>query len=325
MKKLPILAATGFIAWFNVSCAQGLGDDTCDSLLLVSSWTPNNVKIYDGCSGYFIKNLDNQGLIDGPLGILESPDGDILVISENNGRMLKFDRETLSVGSILLGPGSENDYIPNPISAVIDDQGIMYSASFSTNEVVKVNTETWQIIDTVLPSGNKLLDGIDVGIVIDNGSLYLPGWKSDNIVKVDLATKKATEIVKKGEGGLSRSRSILFNQNDMLVSSEKSNAILIFDKDAGTYKSTLKTVSSPSGMKKDGDGFYLVTAGNRVYRNAIDGSSSNLVIKPGEGSLASATFVYRLAKITNDDSTSDELIITPRLLTLDHTSQFYRR
>lgn len=311
-----IVAAIVLITGSNVSYVQALGDDTCDSLLLVSSWTPNNVKIFDGCSGNFVKDLDSQGLIDGPLGILEAPDGDILVISENNGRMLKFDRETLSNGSILLGPGSENDYIPNPISAVIDDQGIMYATSFSTNEVVKVNTETWQIIDTVLPSGNSLLDGIDVGIVIDNGFLYLPGWKSDNIVKIDLVTKKAIEIVKKGEGGLSRSRSIIFNENNMLVSSEKSNAILIFDKDTGTYKSTLKTVSAPSGMKKDGDGFYLVTAGNRVYRNAIDGSSSTLVVKPGEGSLASATFVYRLAKINNDGN-SNELIVTPSLPVLD--------
>jgi hypothetical protein len=306
MKKLPIVAVLSLITLSNTSYAQSLGDDTCDSLLLVSSWTPNNVKIYDGCSGAFVKNLDNQGLIDGPLGILEAPDGDVLVISENNGRMLKFDRQTLSIGSILLGPGSDNEYIPNPISAVIDEQGMMYAASFSLNNVVKIDTATWQITDTVLPAGNSLLDGIDVGIVIDNGALYLPGWKSDNIVKVDLATKKATEIVTPGAGGLSRPRSILFNQNDMLVSSEKSKAILVFEKNTGTYKSTLATVSAPSGMKHDGDGFYLVTAGNRVYRNAIDGSSSTLVIQPGEGSLASATFVYRLAKI-NIDSDNDGL------------------
>ncbi len=306
MKKLPIVAVICLIALPNMSYAQGLGDDTCDSLLLVSSWTRNNVKIFDGCSGAFVKNLDSQGLIDGPLGILEAPDGDVLVISENNGRMLKFDRETLSIGTVLLGPGSDNDYIANPISAVIDDQGMMYSASFSRNEVVKINTATWQIIDTVLPPGNALVDGIDVGIVIDNGFLYLPGWKSDNIVKVDLATKKATQVVRQGLGGLSRPRSVLFNQDNMLVSSENSNAILVFDKDAGTYKSTLKRVTTPSGLKKDGDGFYLVTAGDRVYRNAIDGSSSNLVIQPAEGSLAGATFVYRLAKINIDNDNDND-------------------
>jgi hypothetical protein len=306
MKKLPIIAVLCLIAFPNMSHATGLGDSTCDSLLLVSSWTRNNVKIYDGCSGIFVKDLDSQGLIDGPLGILEAPDGDVLVISENNGRMLKFDRETLSVGTVLLGPGSDNDYIPNPISAVIDAENMMYSASFSTNEVVKINTQTWQIIDTVLPPGNTIVDGIDVGIVIDNGSLYLPGWKSDNIVKVDLTTKNATEVVRQGLGGLSRPRSVLFNQNNMLVTSERSSAILVYDKDVGTYKSKLATVPNPSGLKKDGDGYYLVTAGNRVYRNAIDGSSSTLIIESGEGSLVGATFVYRLAKI-NIDSDKDGL------------------
>jgi len=307
MKNLSIVAVLGLITLPNMTHAQSLGDDSCDSLLLVSSWTPNNVKIYDGCSGEFIKHLDSQGLIDGPLGILEAPDGDVLVISENNGRMLKFDRETLSIGTILLGPGSDKEYIPNPISAVIDQQGMMYAASFSINKVVKIDTKTWAITDTILPSGNSLIDGIDVGIVIEDGALYLPGWKSDNIVKVDLTTKKATEVVKPGEGGLSRTRSILFNQNDMLVSSEKSKAILVFDKGDGSYKSKLATVSAPSGLKHDGDGYYLVTAGNRVYRNAIDGSSSTLVIQAGEGNLASATFVYRLAKISID-SDKDGLI-----------------
>ncbi|MCJ8294226.1 MAG: putative Ig domain-containing protein [Colwellia sp.] len=306
MKNLSIVAVLSLISLPNLSYAQVLGDDNCDSLLLVSSWTRNNVKIYDGCSGEYIKNLDSQGLIDGPLGILEAPDGDVLVISENNGRMLKFDRETLSIGSILLGPGGGNDYIPNPISAVIDEQGMMYAASFTQNKVVKIDTQTWQITETILRAGNSLIDGIDVGIVIEDGSLYLPGWKSDNIVKVDLTTKQATEVVKPRAGGLSRPRSILFNQNDMLVSSENSDAVLVFEKDNGTYKSKSATVSSPSGMINDGDGYYLVTAGNSVYRKAIDGSSSQLVIQPGAGSLAGATFVYRLAK-TGMDSDNDGL------------------
>jgi len=300
MKYLSKVAVLSLISLPNLSYAQNLGDENCDSLLLVSSWTRNNVKIYDGCSGEYIRNLDNQGLIDGPLGILEAPDGDVLVISENNGRMLKFDRETLTTGSVLLGPGSDNDYIPNPISAVIDKQGMMYATSFTQNNVVKIDTKTWQITDTILPADNSLLDGIDVGIVIEDGSLYLPGWKSDNIVKVDLTTKQATEVVKRGEGGLNQPRSILFNQNDMLVSSEKSNSILIFNKSNGSYQSKLATVFRPSGMINDGDGYYLVTAVNSVYRNAIDGSSSVQVIQPAAGSLAGATFVYRLSKVGMD-------------------------
>ena len=313
MKNLSIVAALSLILWPNLSYAQDLGDDSCDSLLLVSSWTRNNVKIYDGCSGEFIKDLDSQGLIDGPLGILEAPDGDVLVISETNSRMLKFDRETLSIGSVLLGPGSEKDYIQNPISAVIDEKGVMYAASFTQNSVVKIDTKAWKITSTLLAAGNSLVDGIDVGIVIEDGALYLPGWKSDNIIKVDLNTKKATEVVKARAGGLSRPRSILFNNNDMLVSSEKSNSVLVFGKNDGIYKSKLATVSSPSGMINDGDGYYLVTAGNSVYRNAIDGSSSTQIIKSSAGYLAGATFVYRLAKAgadSDNDGLTDQAEVT---------------
>ena len=136
--------------------------------------------------------------------------------------------------------------------------------------------------------------------MIEDSSLYLPGWKTDNIVKVDLTTKQAKEVVKPKTGGLSRPRSILFNQNDMLVSSENSNAILVFDKNNGTYKSKLATVTGASGLINDGDGYVLVTAKNSVYRIAIDGSSKEQVIKAGAGSLAGATFVYRLSKIGMD-------------------------
>ena len=39
------------------SQADQLGDENCDSLLLVSSYKQNDVKVFDGCSGEFIKIL----------------------------------------------------------------------------------------------------------------------------------------------------------------------------------------------------------------------------------------------------------------------------
>ena len=47
MKYLSTAVVLSLISLPNLSYAQDLGDENCDSLLLVSSWTRNNVKIYD--------------------------------------------------------------------------------------------------------------------------------------------------------------------------------------------------------------------------------------------------------------------------------------
>ena len=95
MRQLKFIILAILFNQFVSLKAGDLGDPSCSSLLLVSNWRNNNVKIYDGCSGDYIRDLDSQNLISGPLGILEAPDGDILVVSEKNGRIIKFDRNTL--------------------------------------------------------------------------------------------------------------------------------------------------------------------------------------------------------------------------------------
>ena len=133
----------------------GLGNPDCSSLLLVSSWSKNNVKIYDGCDGHYIRDLDSQKLIEGPLGILLAPDGDLLVISETNGRLLKYDQQTLSRGVVVMGdnpetPVVEDNFIATPSAAILDDKGMMYAASFGSNSVVKIDTSIWKITEQLV-------------------------------------------------------------------------------------------------------------------------------------------------------------------------------
>ncbi|TQV87645.1 hypothetical protein [Aliikangiella coralliicola] len=282
--------------------ASNLGDAHCSSLILVSSWTRNNVKIYDGCSGEFIRDLDSQNLIDGPLGILEAPDGDVLIISEKNGRLLKFDRDTLSKGTVVLGddPATsviENNFITDPVGAVIDSQGFMYAASYSLNSVVKINTQSWQITEEILPANNGRIKGIDAGMLITNdGHLLLPGYDSDNIIKINLQSKAVSEVVAAGTGGLDAPRTILLKDREITVTAERSNGILVFDYTSGNFKRTLAKVGGPTGMKQDGDTHLLVNNANAVFRVTNDGTAFEKVIKNGAGQLAGGTFVYRLQK-----------------------------
>lgn len=284
-----------------ISQTPQLGDENCDSLLLVSSWKRNNVKIYDGCSGDFIRDLDSQKLIDGPLGILQAPDSDVLVVSETNGRLLKFDYQTLSKGQVIMGddPSTtvrEDNFIKNPVGAVIDRDGFLYAASYGTNEVVKIDTRSWRIVEQMLPADNGHIKGIDVGMTIsEDGHLYLPGYDSDNIIKLNLTDKSVTTLVQPGTEGLDAPRSILLRNNEMLVTAERSSKIMIFDLE-GNFKHVLMDIVRPTGLKKDGDNHFIVNTSSAVYRVVNDGSSYEKIVQSGSGDLAGGTFVYRLFK-----------------------------
>jgi hypothetical protein len=296
----------------NVSAATpNIGDPSCDSLLLVSGWNNNNVKIFDGCSGEFIRDLDSQQLISGPLGILQAPNKDLLVVSERNARMIKFDYRTLSEGTVVMGDDPttsevETNFINTPISAVIDGSGNIYAASFGDNNVVKIDSNTWTITDEILPKNNGLVNGIDVGLALtDDGQLYIPGWRSHNVIKVDVATKQASSVVTSGNSGLFQTRAILAYDNHILVSGEGNDSIMSFDA-SGNLIERIHQVSGPTGMQKDGDNHFIVAIPSGVLRITNDGSAVETLIQPGAGNLSGATFVYRLYK-SNDDMDNDGL------------------
>ncbi len=284
------------------SSSPNLGDDSCDSLLLVSSWAKNNVNIYDGCSGEFIRDLDSQNLIDGPLGILEAPDGDLLVVSENNSRLLKFDRETLSKGTVIMGddPATrkvEETFISNPSGAVIDDKGFMYASSYSRNSVVKINTHAWRIMHEVLPADNGLIEGIDAGMALsDDGHLFIPGYDSDNIIKLHLRSRTATTLVPSGTAGLDGPRTIVLRDGQLTVTAERSHAIMAFDPNSGEFIETLVQIGGPTGMVQDGPDHFLVNNYQSVFRITNDISDFTRPIASGAGGLAGGTFIYRLQK-----------------------------
>ena len=286
MKKLyliPIILLLSLQSGISVALVPELGDENCDSLILVSDWDSNNVKIFDGCSGAYVKNLDSQNLVDGPLGILQAPDGDVLLVSENNKRLLKYDFETLSTGTVIMGddPNTapvEDTFIAGPSGAIIDSDGFMYAASYTQNKVVKINTETWQIVDQMLAANNGQIIGIDAGLAIGGGHLYLPGYDSNNIIKINLSTKAVSEVVARNAGGLKTPRTILLKASELWVTAEVGNAVMVFDLASGEFKQTLVEISRPTGMQQDGDNHFLVNTRDAVFRVVNDASSFEKIV-----------------------------------------------
>ena len=59
MKQILLI---GLIITTHFAPAQEMGNPNCDSLLLVSSWSRDNVKIYDGCDGSYVRDLADTGV-----------------------------------------------------------------------------------------------------------------------------------------------------------------------------------------------------------------------------------------------------------------------
>lgn len=280
--------------------AASLGDDDCESLLLVSSYDQNNVKIFDGCNGEFIRDLDDQGLISGAQGIIELPDGRILVASEKNEKLIAFDRETLSQGEVVVDD-STSGFIPTPLGLALDDSNDLYVASYSENTIVKIDIVTWQVTSTLLASDNDIIKGIDAGTVIDEGYLYAPGYDSDNVVKINLTTKEITEIVKSGADDLDRARGVAIYDDELFVTSEKTGHIKVFNKHSGVFIRSMRTNSLPAGVEVDGESHLLYNNRTGVYRMTLTGEDNGLYTPGSAQTLAGATFVHRLYKNIDED------------------------
>lgn len=312
MKKInPLIRCVFSLSLLTTSHAfsQEIGDDSCGSLLLVSSWFSNNVKIYDGCSGDYIRELDNTGTINGPQAILELPDGDVLVVSEGNNQLVRYDRETLSTGTVVLHQ-NEDSFVDKPVGAILDDNNL-YVVSYQENSVLKVDTQSWQVSETILASNNGLIRGADAGIALEDDILYIPGYDSDNIITVNVSSKQTNTLVNAASAGLDAARGILIVGDNLYVTSERSNQILIFNKASGDFIKSFDSAIRPASIVQDGETHFLMTTRDAVYRSAIDGSSKETLVTRGAGGLNGATFVFRLnknnfAEDSDDDGLSDQ-------------------
>jgi hypothetical protein len=279
--------------------SQNIGNSNCDTLILVSGWRSDNVHIYDGCDGSYIRNLAVTGLLDGPQAIFEDKNNDIVVVSESNHKLIKFDRQTLSVATVVAGPS----LLLNPISAILDANMDLLLSSYSSNEIIKVETDNWTEKQVILPPSTQYLQGADVGNVIGpDGQLYIPGYDSDNIIKVNLESLEVTQVVPPHSGGLDAPRAIVFNGNNMFVTSERSNEIIKYDTQ-GQYIESFLNISLPAGFIKDGENSAIVISPIEgvVKINLID-ASKVVIVPPGTGGIRGATFVYRIEKIIESNS-----------------------
>ena len=147
--------------WGQTSLAQNLGDPDCDVLWLVSSYSTNAIKVFDGCSGEYIQDMEDNDWLGGPQAIVEEGNGDLLVISEENDRLIRFDRETLTAKEVVVGDDPdtaqvEPSFFDAPTGLAVSADGRVFVGSFSQDRVVEIDPVTGNFVQTLIDSGQAL-------------------------------------------------------------------------------------------------------------------------------------------------------------------------
>jgi DNA-binding beta-propeller fold protein YncE len=173
--------------------AQDIGDPNCDRLLLVSAYGANNVKIYNACDGSFIRNLDSTGILQGPQAIAIDPQGDLVVVSEENDRLVRYHRESLTYDRVLAGdrpetPGFEQAPVDAPTGLVITADGRMIVGSFSGDTVTEIDPADGSALAHLATVGRSGIRGPDAGMLLAGHELLVPGFGSNTVVRIDLTS-----------------------------------------------------------------------------------------------------------------------------------------
>jgi WD40 repeat protein len=305
------LVASGTIV--SVS-AQDIGDPSCDRLLLVSAYTSNNVKIYNACDGSFIRNLDSGSTLQGPQAIAIDPQGDLVVVSEENDRLVRYHRETLTYDRVIAGdrpetPGIELAPVDAPTGLVITADGRMIVGSFSGDTVTEINPVDGSVMSHLATMSRSGIRGPDAGMLLDGNELLVPGFNSSTVVRIDLTQPNSdTVVINAGSGTLSAPRQILRLPNgNLLVSSWRNGKILEYNGATRAFVRTVTTaVGQPTGMAfESGDVLLVASDGtNEVSRVQIStGTVLEKLITFNNGLLADPVFILLLEKIRTTEST----------------------
>jgi sugar lactone lactonase YvrE len=285
--------------------AQDLGDPACPRLMLISSWTGNNVRIHDACNGQFIRNLDTHGYLAGPQAIALDPEGRLVVVSEGNGRLVRYHRDTLTYDQVIAGdrpetPNTEPSPVSSPTGLVIAADGRMFVGSYDGHVVSHVDPATGQAVATLVDNSRSGILGPDTGMLLDGQRLLVPGFDSSTVVEADIDVPNSDRIlVSDGSGGLNRPRTVLQKPDgNLLVTSWRGNDILEFNGQTGAFiGAAIPGIERPTGMAFESAEVLLVASdrSNDIRRFRL---SDGALIDTLATSVPGPTFILLLDKQT---------------------------
>lgn len=281
------------VVMITLALAAGVADaqTSCSAKLLVSGYF-SNVHIYDACSGAFERALDTEGRIAGAQATRIGPDGKLYVISETNGRVLRYSATTF-----------EFEAIAANVAANFGATGLSFSGSdemlvggYSADLVRRYNLSTGNLAGDLFPAGASGLNGPDNGQVFGpDGKLYIPGYDSDNVIRFDPGTSQTSVFIATRSGGLNETRGIQFETGgqSVLITSEGSGQVLRYNASTGAFITALISgLNRPTGMAYHPDGSLLV--GDAVAVRKYDpqtGALLGVLATAAAGAVNGLTFI----------------------------------
>lgn len=283
---------------------QQIGDPECPRLMLISSYTGNNVQIHNACDGSYVRALDTNGYLAGPQAIALDPEGRLVVVSETNGRLVRYHRNTLTYDAVIAGDRPETmeqEPVPvtSPTGLSIAPDGRMFVGSYNGQVVMEVDPASGEAVDDVVASARSGIQGPDTGMILDGNRLVVPGFDSDSVVEADITQTDSDKVlVSAGAGGLNAPRTVLkLGNGNFLVTSWRGNAVLEFDGTTGAFvKTVVSDLRRPTGMAFESEEVLLVASDNTndVKRVRL---SDGQVLGTLVNSIPGPTFILLLDKL----------------------------
>ena len=247
---------------------KALGPIDCDQLMLISAYWSNNVSVFNACNGELIQQLDSAGRLKGAQATRIGPDGLLYVASEKNGRILRYDPNTLEY----IDEFGADTLINEPTGLAFGPDGNLYVASFSDDKILKLNGNTGEFMG-VFATG---IDGPDAGMVFGpNGNLYVPAFNSNKIIVLNGLSGNAVKTI---TGGLRNPRVVTFepDSNQFLVSLWGSSSIARYH-ESGDFESTITdSFYKVTGLAHRKDGTLFAIADNVGFAKPVDPLSGEI-------------------------------------------------
>jgi len=269
------------------------GQSTCAHRLFVSNYFVT-VRVFDACTGEYLRDLDAPTRIRGAQAVKLGPDGLLYVTSEMSQEILRYRNDTLEFVDVFATiPGID------PTGFAFAPNGDVYVAGFKTDQVRRLSA-AGAALDIPIPAGTAGLDGPDNGIAFaPDGNLYVPGYNSSNVIRHDPRTGTTTAVVARAAQGLFNTRGILPDRNGggIFITGEGSGQLLRFDFATAQLTVLARNLVSPTGIDYAPDGSLLIIDGNSVAKfDPATGARLGVLIPGTSGRVESGTYVAVIAK-----------------------------
>ncbi|HJU40094.1 MAG TPA: hypothetical protein VJ724_11020 [Tahibacter sp.] len=287
---------------FCCSVVPGVAAADCGYRLLVSGYD-SNVHVYDACTGQFQRILDDAGRILGPQAVKRGPDGLLWVVSERNGKILRYRADTLDFVDTFADVGTGFGITGIAFGAA----GDVYASGYTTSTLRRFSIATHERIGEDLRLGPQL-SGPDNGLLTGpDGRIYIPGYDTDNIVRYDPADGTFGVYVASGANGIVRTRGLLMSPDGtkLYVSAERSGQVLRYTFATGAFdREVARNLGVVTGLAWHPDGSLLVAldnnGGGRVLKlDPETGASRGALVTAGSGGLRRPTYALVLPVATN--------------------------